>query len=54
MGTKRNLLSLHRRIARDAVKTVQANAPGGRYHTASTSEKVVAAAWDRRARRFTE
>lgn len=43
MGAKRNILSLHRRIAKDNAKTIAANSKGGRYYKATTADKLAAA-----------
>jgi hypothetical protein len=44
MGAKRNILALHRRIAKDTAKTIEANSKGGRYYKATAAEKLKAAA----------
>lgn len=43
MGAKRNLLTIHKRIARDAAKTLEANSKGGRYYKATVADKLAAA-----------
>ncbi len=47
MGAKRNILALHRKIAKDQAKTIQANQPGGRYHKPSVAETLTAVTGDR-------
>lgn len=37
---KRSVLSLHRQIAKDTQKTIQANSPGGRYYVPSLAEQL--------------
>ena len=39
-GARRNILSLHRKIAKDQAKTLKANQPGGRYHKPSVAERL--------------
>lgn len=52
MGRKRKgVLALHRQIAKDAQKTIEANSPGGRYYRATIGEKLTAArasAWKKK------
>lgn len=43
MGAKRNLLTLHKKIARDAAKTLEANTKGGRYYKATVADKIAQA-----------
>jgi hypothetical protein len=42
MGAKRNIVSLHRKIAKDQAKTAKANQPGGRYYKATVVDKIAA------------
>lgn len=47
---KRNIVSLHRKIAKDQAKTAQANAPGGRYWKPGVADKVAAITPERKYR----
>ena len=56
MGAKRSVLTLHKKIARDAAKTLEANTEGGRYYRPTIADQARLAADLARAktRRFTD
>lgn len=49
MSRPKNIVALHRKIAKDMAKTIEANSPGGRYYKPTTADKI-AAATKRKAR----
>jgi hypothetical protein len=42
MGSKRSIISIHKKIEKDRAKTEAANAPGGRYWKPGVANKIAA------------